>query len=225
METYRGLAVRSVRKLNRVQKMMMQGMKASVNELALSQVSRELDFAALQAFRQQQPVPLNTLLMAAVSRSLVDHPLLNAQLVGDEVIAFDAVNLGMAVAGEAGLVVAVLHNAHQLDLAELDERIRAVVERIRSGKIRLEDIEGGTFTVSNLGMYGIDAGVPIPRPPESAILLLGAVRPRPVVQDDCITVRPTAWATLSFDHRFIDGAAAAGFLADLQTRLNTPGSL
>ncbi len=81
------------------------------------------------------------------------------------------------------------------------------------------DIEGGTFTVSNLGMYGVDGGVPIPRPPESAVLLVGAAKLRPVIWEGQVTARETAWFSLSYDHRFIDGATAAQFLADLQETL------
>jgi pyruvate dehydrogenase E2 component (dihydrolipoamide acetyltransferase) len=220
MDRYRELPVKKTVRLNPIQKAMAHGMKASLNELACSQVSRELDCSQLQQVRRMQGVSINTLFMAAVARVLVRHPLLNAQLVGDEIVIFEPVNLGMAVTTEAGLVVAVIQNANCLPIAELDQRITAVSDRLRSGKIRLEDIEGGTFTVSNLGMLAVDAGVPIPRPPEAAILLLGAVRPRPVVVAGEIAIRHTAWVTLSFDHRFIDGAAGAAFLGDLQAGID-----
>jgi pyruvate dehydrogenase E2 component (dihydrolipoamide acetyltransferase) len=100
-----------------------------------------------------------------------------------------------------------------------------LAERARAGKLTLPDIEGGTFTVSNLGMFGIDGGFPLPRPPEGAILLVGRARLRPAVVEGAVVARHQAWFSLTFDHRFIDGAAAAAFLSDLQEALNQPDLL
>ncbi|NPV74937.1 MAG: 2-oxo acid dehydrogenase subunit E2 [Anaerolineae bacterium] len=228
-ETVRGLAVKKKMPLNRVQKAMAKGMKASVETLALSQLSREMDVTGLQAVRKQRAgvkaLSLNTLIMAAVARTLPAHPFLNAELVENEIVVFEPVNLGMAVATQAGLIVPVIQNADVLSLQEMDQEINRLAERARSGKLELADIEGGTFTVSNLGMFGVDSGNPLPRPPESAILLFGAVRPRPWVVDAQIVVRETCWATLSYDHRFIDGATAAAYLADLSDLLAEPERL
>src|SRR3990172_5987295 len=97
--------------------------------------------------------------------------------------------------------------------------------RAGSGKLNYADIEGGTFTVSNLGMFGVDGGFPLPRPPEGAILLVGRVQPRPVVENGSVVVRDLAWFSLTYDHRFVDGAAAAKFLQDLQEVLLKPERL
>jgi pyruvate/2-oxoglutarate dehydrogenase complex dihydrolipoamide acyltransferase (E2) component len=126
----------------------------------------------------------------------------------------------MAVSTPNGLIVVVIPSADQLSLTELNDMINARADRARYGKIKLSDIEGGTFTVSNLGMYGIDSGFSIPRPPESAILLIGALRPRPVVVDGKLTVRDTCWISLTFDHRFIEGAVSAEFLKDIDDACN-----
>ena len=231
MTELRGLPVKQVVKLNRIQKAMAKGMKASLMELALSQVSRELDFTELKSCcanlsqKGLHRISINALVMAAVARTLTKHPYLNAQLLENEIFVFEAVNLGMAVATDAGLVVTVLRNADQLSLQEISEKIVDLAGRARAGKIALEDIEGGTFTVSNLGMLGVDAGVPIPRPPESAIVLFGAVRPRPAAVNGELALRETCWVTLSYDHRFIDGAKAAAFLQDLSDLLNSPQEL
>ena len=229
-DTVRGLAVKEKTPLNRVQKAMAKGMKTSVETLALSQLSRELDVSGLQAIRKQRAgggkaLSLNTLLMAAVARTLPLHPFLNAELIENEIILFEPVNLGMAVATQAGLIVSVIQNADRLSLQEMDQEINRLAERARGGKLELTDIEGGTFTVSNLGMFGVDNGNPLPRPPESAILLFGAVRPRPWVVDAQIVVCETCWATLSYDHRFIDGATAEGCMADLNDYLAEPERL
>jgi pyruvate/2-oxoglutarate dehydrogenase complex dihydrolipoamide acyltransferase (E2) component len=220
--THRGVAVKQVLPLNRLQKSMAKAMKLSTNTLALSQVSRELDLSALQPLRTYG---LNTLLMASVARTLPAHPLLNAELTEAGVVVFETVNLGMAIALPQGLVVAVLADAGRMEMAQLAARSQDLVERARANQLTLADLEGGTFTVSNLGALGVDSGIPIPRPPESAILLFGAAKPRPVVVEGELAVRPTCHATLSFDHRFIDGAAAAAFVNDLYTLLLHPDSL
>lgn len=223
-ETERGIPIRSRTPLNRVKDAMAKHMRASLETLALSQVARELDLTALQAARQRrQPrLSLNTLLMAAVARALAAQPDLNAELVNGQVVTYAVVNLGMAVATPAGLIVVVIPAAEQLPLDDLAQKIDDLAARARAGRVTLAEVEGGTFTVSNLGMLGVDLGSPIPRPPESAVLLLGAARPRPVVVDGQLAVRETCFATLSFDHRFIDGAQAAGFLADLNEKVTNP---
>lgn len=227
----RGLPVREAIPLGIVRKAMARGMKASVSTIALSQISRELDLEALIVLRERlqaegrDALSLNTLIMAAVARTLPQHPLLNAELQDDTILIYEPVNLGMAVAVPDGLIVVVIPNAQALALDVLAATIADRAQRARSGKLKLTDIEGGTFTVSNLGMYQVDVGLPLPRPPESAILLVGAVRPRPVVYEGEIRVRNVAWFSLSFDHRFIDGATAARFLQDLQATLLVPETL
>ncbi len=226
----RGLPIRETIRLNRLRKVMAQTMKASVDTAALSQVNREVDVTALQELRRSAPVSelrlsLNTLIMAAVARTLPRHPLLNAELVENTILVYDTVNLGMAVAVPDGLIVVVIPGAHTLSLGTLQEAIGQRAERARTGKLAMEDVEGGTFTVSNLGMFGIDGGFPLPRPPEGAILLVGAARPRPAVVAGQIAIRDIALFSLNFDHRFIDGAAAAAFLADLNDLVAEPGRM
>ncbi len=229
-EIKRQLPVRERIPLNRLGKAMAKSMKSSVDSLALSQVSRETDLNRLQALRNEKltggvRLSLNTLLMSAVARTLSNHPLLNAELVDNEVIFYEPVNLGMAVATPSGLIVVVIPRADQLTLEALGQKIEGLVERARNGKLELPDIECGTFTVSNLGMFGVDNGFALPRPPESAVLLLGAVRPRPVVVNGTVEAHDTCWVSLTYDHRFIDGAAAGAFLQDLSDLLSEPERL
>ncbi len=226
----RQLPVKEKISLNRLGKAMARGMKASVETLALSQVSRELDLSRLQALRREKltggaRLSLNTLLMGAVARTLPKHPLLNAELVENEIVVFEPVNLGMAVATPLGLMVVVIRQADQLTLEALGLRIDELVEKARNGKLELLDIEGGTFTVSNLGMFGVDSGFALPRPPESAVLLLGAVRPRPALVNGALESHETCWAALTYDHRFIDGATGGVFLQDLNDLLSEPERL
>lgn len=221
-DIHRSIPIRQAMPLGRVRKMMAQSMQASVQRAALSQVTREMDLSAVQAARAaagDTRHSLNTYIMAAVAQTLPTHPLLNAELVDDKVVVFDAVNLGMAVAVGDGLVVTVVRDADKLSLDELAAAIGDLAGRARSGKLKLADIEGGTFTVSNLGMFGVDGGFPLPRPPEGAILLIGRVRGQPALVNGALVERPVAWFSLTFDHRFIDGAAAAAFMQELQERL------
>jgi pyruvate dehydrogenase E2 component (dihydrolipoamide acetyltransferase) len=230
-ESSGGPAVKATIPLNYVQKAMAKSVKASTAEMALSQVSRELDMSALQRLRREKlnqagpRISLNTLIMAAVARTLPAHPLLNAKLQDNQIIVYDPVYLGMAIAAPQGLVVVVIPRANQLKLSELAAAIEELRQRALAGRLELREIEGGTFTVSNLGMLGVDSGFPVPKPTESAILLFGAIRPRPVVANGQIEIRDTCWATLTFDHRFIDGATAAAFLEDLYQFLVAPEAL
>jgi len=229
-EIRRGLPVREKIPLDRVRRAMAKGMRASVETLALSQVNRELDLTRLQVLRRGKAArpakpSLNTLLMAATARTLPAHGWLNAELVEHEIIVYEPVNLGMAIATPSGLVVGVIQHADRLMLMEMEDCVTQLVSRARSGQLSLPDIEGGTFTVSNLGMFGVDSGLALPRPPESAVLLFGAARQRPVVIDGQVQVGETCWASLTYDHRFIDGALAAAFLEDLSRLLGEPENL
>lgn len=221
----RGLPVKQSLPLGRVRKIMAQTMRASVQTAALSQVTREMDLTEIQAARQAGGLSLNVYILAAVARVLPQHPLLNAELVENRVLVYEPVNLGMAVAVPDGLVVVVVRDAGAKSLTELAAAAADLAERARAGKLAMPDIEGGTFTVSNLGMFGVDGGFPLPRPPEGAILLVGRVQPRPAVVAGALTARDQAWFSLTFDHRFIDGAAAAAFLRDLQETLSRPEQL
>lgn len=225
-----GLVVKDRIPLDRVRKAMARGMRTTVETLAISQVSREVDLTRLQSWQQEQEdqgtkYSLNTLLMAATARTLPAYPWLNAELVGSEIIVYQPVNLGMAVSTSQGLVVCVIPGADQLSLDQMERRAELLAIRARNGKLSLQDIESGTFTVSNLGMYGVDSGLALPRPPESAILLFGAVRPRAVVMEGQVQAGETCWACLTYDHRFIDGAMGAAFLDGVSWLLAEPERL
>jgi pyruvate dehydrogenase E2 component (dihydrolipoamide acetyltransferase) len=144
---------------------------------------------------------------------------LNAELVDQEIVVYEPVNLGMAVAVPDGLIVVVVPDADKKSVTEMQSSVNDLVGRARANKLTYKDIEGSTFTVSNLGMYGIDVALPIPRRPEGAILVIGRGHAVPAVVSGEIVIRDMAWFSLTFDHRFIDGATAASFLADLQKNL------
>ena len=225
----RGIPIGKTIRMRSIRKAMSQSMKASVNTAALSQVSRDVDVTEIQQLLKQlqstQDINLNTLLMVAIARTLKAHPMLNAELIDREILVYNTVNLGMAVATPGGLIVVVVPNAENKSVDEMAKTINGLAERARDGTMAMSDVEGGTFTVSNLGMYGIDGGFPIPRAPEGAIILIGAARAKPAVFNDEIAIRQIALFSLTFDHRFIDGATAAAFLKDLNQLIAEPKRL
>jgi len=164
-------------------------------------------------------------IIKAVADLLPAHRYLNASLRGEEVLLHHAVNVGLAVARDEGLIVPVLEGADRLTLGEVACRCSDLAERARQGRLTPDEVTGGTFTVSNLGMFGVDQFTAIINPPESAILAVGALGPEPVVLDGRIEVRQRLRATLSVDHRVADGALAGRFLQDLKKTLEAPDSL
>ena len=162
------------------------------------------------------------ILLCAVARALREHPSLNAAFEEDQLRRYREINVGLAVDTPRGLAVPVFHQADRLSLAEVTRRRAEVVERARNNRLLPDDISGGTFTVSNLGMFGIDVFSAIINPPQAAILAVGQIAKRPLVIGDTLQVRSTMWQTLSVDHRVADGATAARFLQDLVRYLEDP---
>jgi pyruvate/2-oxoglutarate dehydrogenase complex dihydrolipoamide acyltransferase (E2) component len=162
--------------------------------------------------------------VAAVAQGLRENPLLNSSWAEDKIIVKKRIHIGIAVATDEGLVVPVVHDADRLSVALLARAVNGVSERARAGKLKLEDVQGGTFTVDNTGWFGSIISMPIINLGQAAILALEAVTKRAVVMDDdAIAVRSTVNLCLSFDHRVLDGAQAAGFLRSVVGRLETYG--
>ncbi len=183
-------------------------------------LSADVDMtAALEVGRRQPGATVTDALLLATAQALVANPALNAHYADEVVTLHAAVNLGVAVATEAGLTVPVVHGVQDLSVSELCERRRDVVARARSGALAMADVSGATFTVSNLGMLGVDRFDAILNPPQVGILAVGATRERAVVRDGAVEVRPIAELTLTCDHRAVDGAAGAGLLAALRSAL------
>jgi pyruvate dehydrogenase E2 component (dihydrolipoamide acetyltransferase) len=167
-------------------------------------------------------VTLTDLLAKVCALALLDHPAVNSQFAGEIVRVFSTANIGIAVAAPQGLVVPVIQGVERLRLAEIASARSDVVERARTGRLQAADLEGGTFTISNLGMYGVEQFIAVLNPPQAAILAVGMVEERPVVEAGEIVARPMMTMTLSCDHRAVEGAAAAEFLAALKRLLESP---
>lgn len=165
------------------------------------------------------------IILKAVAQTLKNHPIINASLQGDEIVFHDEVNIGLAVAVDNGLVVPVIKHADLKGLAALTEECKTLGNAARENKLTPAQFSGGTFTISNLGMYAVDTFTPIINQPELAILGVGRIVEKPVGINGAIVLRPMMGVSLSFDHRVIDGAPAAAFLTDLKTVLENPFEL
>ncbi len=174
---------------------------------------------------ENEKISVNDIVVAAVARNLFKWRVFNASYRGDRLEQHPNINIGIAVARDDGLITAVLHDVDKQTLKELARESRALVERTRSNKMRSEDISGSTFTVSNLGMFGVDEFSAIINPPEAAILAVAAVRKSPVVDGNEVRVAQMMKATISVDHRVADGAQAARFMHDLKLLLENPVNL
>jgi len=166
-----------------------------------------------------------SVIVKAVADALELHPTLNARFINDKIEIPNEINIGVAVAIEGGLVVPVVRNANRKTLSAIGEEITRLAEKARTETLVAAESTGGTFTVSNLGMYGIDFFAPIINPPESAILGVGRIVKKPVVIKDEICPRSMMTLTLVFDHRIMDGAVAARFLQTAKEKLENPTTL
>jgi pyruvate dehydrogenase E2 component (dihydrolipoamide acetyltransferase) len=195
-------------------------------------VVREVDAGALNEARQKLAADIEKsravklthtdLLTALVARVLQKHPRINASWTAQGIRANAEINIGLTMAVEDGVVAPVIHHADKAALGEIAVRRHDLAERARGGKLRPADVASGTFTISNLGMFGVDAFTAIIIPPQAAILAVGAIVDRVVPVDRQPSIRPMMTLTLSSDHRAVDGARAAEFLRDLVAAIGNP---
>jgi pyruvate dehydrogenase E2 component (dihydrolipoamide acetyltransferase) len=190
----------------------------------------DVDMTALLARRAElnsagASVSVNDLLVRASAVSLVEHPWLNAQLAGDEILKFPHADIAVAIATDSGLVTPIVRSADTLSPVEIGRAVASLAERARAGRLSREDIAGGTFTVSNLGMFGVDRFDAIINPPQVAILAVGAARDRLVLRNGQPAAVKFVTLTLSCDHRVVDGAVGGRFLDALRSRIENPGAL
>lgn len=201
-------------------------MSTSLRDMAQLTVFTEADATALrdrraalvqEAAAANGPRPTyNDLIVWHLARTLADHLLLNASMVGEEIHCWEEINIGVAVALDSGLIVPVVRAANTKSLADLAGETADLAERARTNRLSPDELLGGTFTITNLGTLDVDGFTPIINPPQSAILGVGRIVPRPVVVDGEIAVRYMVTLSLSFDHRIVDGAPAAQFLQALK---------
>jgi len=190
-----------------------------------STITMEADATSAVKLREELQVSYTDIVVKAVAEALREHPIMNSTLEGDQIKVFEDVNVGVAVATEKGLVVPVIHKADKKSLTEIASTVKELVEKAKQGKLSRKELTGGTFTVTNLGMYGVDVFIPIINPPEAAILGVGRVTEKPAIVNKEVRVKPVVQLSLSFDHRIMDGAPAAQFLQRAKQLLENPEAL
>jgi pyruvate/2-oxoglutarate dehydrogenase complex dihydrolipoamide acyltransferase (E2) component len=208
--------------LSRIRKSIGEHMKHSLDTAATCTTWIEADMSRVEAARAQLGLTALPFVARCAIAALREHPQLNAWLDGDAYTRHDAVHLGIAVSlGDEGLIVPVIHDAHELSAEGLGRRIKELAKRARAGELTPDEVRGGTFTITNPGQYGSIMATPVINQPQVAILDLEAIVKRPVVIDDAIAIRPMTIFGLSWDHRALDGALAAQFLASLKARVES----
>jgi pyruvate dehydrogenase E2 component (dihydrolipoamide acetyltransferase) len=212
-------------------RVMVERMTASWTQAPQFHLVREVNASRLIAWRERAVkqagvrVTYTDLLVKLVAAAIARHPGVNASWQDGAIVRHADINVGLAVAIDDGLVVPVIHHADRLGLAELVAEREALVGRAQAGRLRPADITGGGFTISNLGMYGIDGFTAIVNPPQAAILAVGRIADRVVPVDGKPAVQPMMVLTLSCDHRALDGARGAQFLATLAELVEEPLAL
>jgi pyruvate dehydrogenase E2 component (dihydrolipoamide acetyltransferase) len=205
--------------LSRMRKAIGERMTKSVREQPQFSISRDVDMTAANEKRKAVGASYTDAIVAAAAKTLRDHPRLRARIEDGELVTSDAANVGLAIALDDGLLVAVLRDADRKSLKELAAERKRLEEHAGVGKLAEHELTGSVLTVSNLGTMGIDRFTAIVNPPEAAILAVGRVGDRVVARDGAPTVRPIATLTLSVDHRVADGATAARYLSAVAERL------
>ena len=187
-----------------------------------STVVMEVDVSKATALHEKLQVSYTTILVKAAAKALTEHPMINSTLEGDKIRVFEDINVGVAVATDYGLVVPVVHRTDAKSLREIDTALRELSEKAKQEKLDKKDLSGGTFTITNLGMYGVEFFTPIINPPEAAILGVGRITEKPVVAEGKIGMKSLMYLSLSYDHRIVDGAPAAQFLRRMKEIMENP---
>jgi 2-oxoglutarate dehydrogenase E2 component (dihydrolipoamide succinyltransferase) len=221
--------------MSRIRKRIAERLVAAQHTAAILTTFNEIDCSAIMALRAQHKdrfkekhgvgLGFMSFFGRACIAALQEVPAVNAQIDGDDVVYRRFVHLGVAVGTERGLVVPVVRNADTMSFADLEREIGRVAALARDGKLSVDDLQGGTFTISNGGVYGSLLSTPILNPPQSGILGMHKIEKRPVVVNDQIVVRPMMYVALSYDHRLVDGEQAVTFLVRVKERLEDPARL
>jgi len=217
--------------LSLIRKTIAKRMQESKQTVPHFYVTVEIDMDPAMSFREQlnaavdSKISFTDILVKAAASTLMQHPNINATYLANTMRQFGEAHIAVAVALDEGLVTPVLRNCEQKTILQINSELHDLAERARSRKLKPEEYQGATFTISNLGMFGVEDFVAIVNPPEGAILAVGSVVEKPVVKKGQIVIGHTMKVTLSSDHRIIDGAVAARFLQDFKMLMEKPAAL
>ena len=222
-------------KMTTLRKKLSQRLVSVKNETAMLTTFNEVDMKPVsdirkkykEHFKEKHGVSLGymSFFTKAVTKALALHPTVNAHIKNDELVYHHYADVGIAVSAPKGLVVPVLRNAETMTMADIEKNIKDMATRARNNKITLDEMSGGTFTITNGGVFGSMLSTPIINPPQSAILGMHNIVDRPVVVDDEIKIRPVMYVALSYDHRIIDGKESVSFLYKIKEMIENPAKL
>jgi 2-oxoglutarate dehydrogenase E2 component (dihydrolipoamide succinyltransferase) len=195
----------------------------------------EVDMSACMELRKRYKEPFEkkhgiglgfmSFFTIAAIKALQKYPLINSQIDGTDIVSFDGIHMGVAVGTEKGLVVPVLRHAEKMSFADVEKAIKGAALKARDGKLTIDDMQGGTFTITNGGVYGSLMSTPIINPPQSGILGMHSIKDRPMAVDGQVVIRPMMYIALSYDHRIVDGSEAVGFLVRIKELIEAPEKL
>ncbi len=221
--------------MSRLRRRIAERLKSAQNTAAMLTTFNEVDLQAVMdlrskfgaAFQDKHGVKLGfmSFFVRAVCQAVSQYPALNAYIEGDDIVYHNYVDIGIAVSSDKGLVVPVLRDAHLLGLAEIEQAIATLADKARNGGLMPDDLKGGTFSITNGGVFGSMLSTPILNPPQSGILGMHNIQQRPVAINDAVVIRPMMYLALSYDHRLIDGSDAVRFLVAVKEALEYPASL
>jgi len=222
-------------KMTRLRSRIAERMKEAQNTAAILTTFQEVDLKAVMDLRRRHQeefvkkngikLGLMSFFVKACTDALRKFPVVNASIEGDEIVYHNYQDIGIAVSTERGLMVPIIRNAENLGLAELELAIAEFAEKAREGTITLEELQGGTFSITNGGVFGSLMSTPLLNPPQSAILGMHTIKERPVVVDGEIAIRPMMYLAMSYDHRIIDGKDSVQFLVAVKNALEDPARL
>jgi len=222
-------------KMTRLRSRIAERMKDAQNTAAILTSFNEVDLKAVMNLRRKYKeqfidrhgikLGLMSFFVKACCEALRKYPVVNASLDGDEIVYHNYQDIGIAVSTERGLMVPVIRNAENMGLAEIEQAIAHYAQKARAGSIALEDLQGGTFSITNGGVFGSLVSTPLLNPPQSAILGMHTIKQRPVVVDGEIVARPMMFLAISYDHRLVDGKDAVQFLVAVKEALEDPARM
>ncbi len=222
-------------KMSKIRQTIARRLKESQNTAAILTTFNEIDMTNVMALRKQYKESFQdkhgvklgfmSFFVKAAINALQDLPAVNAQIDGDEIIYKNHYDIGMAVGTDQGLVVPVVRDADQLSLADIEKEIGRLAKKARDGSLAMADMQGGTFTITNGGVYGSLMATPIINPPQSGILGLHKIQERPIALNGEVVIRPMMYIALSYDHRIIDGKESVTFLVRVKEAMEDPSRL
>ena len=227
-----GTRNQEAKKMSLLRKKLAQRLVSVKNETAMLTTFNEVNMTPIMEirkkykgqFKEQHGVGLGfmSFFTKAVTEALQHFPKVNSMINGDEIITYDYADISIAVSSPKGLVVPVIRNAETLSLAEIEQTIKALAIKARDGKLSIEEMTGGTFTITNGGVFGSMLSTPIINPPQSAILGMHNIVERPIAVNGKVEIHPIMYLALSYDHRVVDGKESVGFLVKVKEMLENP---